>query len=193
MLRLVIGFLPWIILGVLGESRLFLALILALLVAAVTSLRQLLRRAPKILDTVTLVFFALMVVGIVICHLWVLAIYMSLLVNVTLTAIAWGSLALGAPFTIQYAREEVPSEYWQSPIFLRINQFITAAWGTDFLLSTLISIVHRVTGTSGFLIQNAWVVFAIPAGLFTVYFPPWYRRRAVAAVPQERAPTSTST
>ena len=193
MIRLVIGFLPWIILGVLGESRLVLALILALFVAAATSLRQWLRAAPKILDTVTFLFFAVMVVGIVICHWWVLAIYMSLLVNVTLTAITLGSLALGSPFTMQYAREEVPREYWDSPIFLRINQYITAVWGTDFLLSTLVSIFHRVTGTSGFLIHNAWVIFAIPAALFTVYFPPWYRRRVRAAVPQERAPYRTPT
>ncbi len=33
------------------------------------------------------------------------ATYMSLLVNVTLMAIAWGSLLAGVPFTIQYARE----------------------------------------------------------------------------------------
>ena len=39
--------------------------------------------------------------------------YLSLLVNVTLTAIAWGSLLAGVPFTVQYAREKVSPELWR--------------------------------------------------------------------------------
>ncbi len=191
MLRLVIGFLPWIILGVFGESHLLPALVVAFIVAAATSVRQWLRGNPKVLDTVTVGFFAIMVVGIVIFRWWVLAIYMSLLVNLTLTAIAWGSLALGSPFTIQYARDEVPREHWDSPIFLRINQYITAVWGIDFLLSTVVTVIHQATGASGFLIHNAWVVFAIPAVIFTVYFPPWYRRRALGASSQGGAASGT--
>ena len=36
------------------------------------------------------------------------------------------------PFTIQYAREQVPAQYWSSPRFLHVNQVITAGWAVAF-------------------------------------------------------------
>jgi hypothetical protein len=96
----------------------------------------------------------------------VLATYMSLLVNVT-------------PFTIQYAREQVAPEFWSSPLFVRINQYITGIWGLAFFLSALVSLYREVSGDKGFASQYAWVLFSVGAALFTVYFPPWYRGRAL--------------
>jgi hypothetical protein len=92
MLRLVIGFLPWIILGVLGNRWFVLALSLSLAAAAVTTVRQIRGRSLKILDTTTFAFFLFVLVGVFGFHWMILATYMSLLVNVTLTAIASGSL-----------------------------------------------------------------------------------------------------
>ena len=92
MLRLVVGFLPWIILAVLGYRWFLLALVLALAAAAVTTVRQFLGRSLKILDTVTFAFFAFVVVGVIGLRWMILATYMSILVNVTLMAIALGSL-----------------------------------------------------------------------------------------------------
>jgi hypothetical protein len=146
MLRLVIGFLPWIILGVLGAHTFVLALSLSLAAAAVTTVRQIRGRSLKILDTTTFAFFLFVLVGVFGFHWMILATYMSLLVNVTLTAIAWGSLLAGTPFTIQYAREQVAAEFWHSPLFIRTNQYITAVWGFDFFLSALISIYRQVSG-----------------------------------------------
>ena len=125
MLRLIIAFLPWIILAVLGNSWFELALALAL-AAAVATVRQFRSRSPKLLDTVTFAFFVFVAIGLFGFGWMILATYMTLLVNVTLMAIAWGSLLFGAPFTIQYAREQAPPGLWRSPVFLRINQYITA-------------------------------------------------------------------
>jgi all-trans-retinol 13,14-reductase len=108
-----------------------------------------------------------------------LATYMTLLVNVTLMAIAWGSLAAGTPFTIQYARERVTPEFWHTPLFIRINQYITAVWGLDLSLSVLVSLYRHAEGDAGFASQYAWVLFSLGAMLFTVYFPDWYRHRAL--------------
>jgi hypothetical protein len=130
LLRLVIGFLPWIILGVLGNRWFVLALSLSLAAAAVTTVRQIRGRSLKILDTTAFAFFLFVLVGVFGFHWMILATYMSLLVNVTLTAIAWGSLLAGTPFTIQYAREQVASEFWHSPLFIRTNQYITAVWAS---------------------------------------------------------------
>jgi all-trans-retinol 13,14-reductase len=179
MLRLVIGFLPWIILGVLGNRWFVLALSLSLAAAAVTTVRQIRGRSLKILDTTTFAFFLFVLVGVFGFHWMILATYMSLLVNVTLTAIAWGSLLAGTPFTIQYAREQVAAEFWHSPLFIRTNQYITAVWGFDFFLSALISLYREVSGDKSLASQYAWVLFSLGAALFTVYFPPWYRARTL--------------
>ena len=48
MLQMVIGFLPWIILAVLGNQWFEPALLLALAAAAVTTVRQFLSGSPKI-------------------------------------------------------------------------------------------------------------------------------------------------
>jgi all-trans-retinol 13,14-reductase len=177
MLQLVIAFLPWIILAVLGNWWFELALALALAAAAVTTARQLLSRSLKILDTVTFAFFVFVAVGVIGFDWMILATYMTLLVNVTLMAIAWGSLLAGTPFTIQYAREQVSPKLWRSPVFIRINQIITAVWGLDFSLSALVSLYRHATGDTSLVSQYAWVLFSVGAAVFTVYFPDWYRAR----------------
>jgi hypothetical protein len=58
-------------------------------------------RSLKILDTTTFAFFLFVLVGLIGFRWMILATYMSLLVNVTLTAIAWGSLLARVPFTMQ--------------------------------------------------------------------------------------------
>jgi all-trans-retinol 13,14-reductase len=179
MLGLVVAFLPWIILAVLGNRWFLLALILALAVAAVTTVRQILRRSLKILDTVTFAFVVFIAVGLVGFGWMILATYMTLLVNITLMAIAWGSLLAGIPFTIQYARERVAPEFWHTPLFIRVNQCITAVWGLDFFLSALVSLYRHTTGDTSFVSQYAWVLFSVGAALFTVYFPDWYRARTL--------------
>lgn len=149
MLRLIIGFLPWIIFGVLGNRWFLIALFLALVVSAVTTARQAFSHSLKILDTVTLAFFVFIAIGLVGFGWMFLAVHMTAIVNFTLMAIAWGSLLAGMPFTIQYAREQVAPEYWHTPLFIRINQYITAVWGLDFFLSGLVSIYCHMTGDMG--------------------------------------------
>jgi uncharacterized membrane protein len=179
MMRLMIGFLPWIILGVLGNRSFVLALMLSLGAAAFTTFRQVRNRSLKILDTATLAFFIVVPIGVFGFQWMILATYMSLLVNVTLMLIAWGSLLGGMPFTIQYAREQVAPEFWHSPLFIRINQYITAIWGLDFFLSALVSLYRHMSGDQSLVSQYAWVLFSLGGAIFTVYFPPWYRARTL--------------
>ncbi len=179
MLKLVIAFLPWIIFAVLGNDWFLLALGLALVTSAVPLIRQITRHSVKILDAVTFAFFVFIAIGLIGFRWMILATYMTLLVNLTLMAIAWGSLLAGVPFTIQYAREQVAPEFWHAPLFIRINQYITAVWGLDFFLSALVSLYRHATGNTDLASQYAWVLFSLVAALFTVYFPGWYRARAL--------------
>jgi len=40
------------------------------------------------------------------------------------------------PFTLQYAREQTPQEFWNTPVFIRTNYIITAVWTLAFLVTT---------------------------------------------------------
>ncbi len=42
------------------------------------------------------------------------------------------SLAIRQPFTLQYAREQVPQEFWRTPQFVRTNYIITGVWAAAF-------------------------------------------------------------
>ena len=57
-----------------------------------------------------------------------------LCVDVGLFLIVLTSLAVGRPFTLQYAREQVAPEFWTSPAFVRTNYIITAVWALAFLV-----------------------------------------------------------
>jgi uncharacterized membrane protein len=182
-LRLIVGFLPWIIFGGLGSSWPSVALILALVVSAIAIARQIFGYPLKILDAVTFAFFVFVAIGLIGFGWTILGTYMTLIVNLTLTAIAWGSLLAGAPFTIQYAREQTPPEVWHTPLFLRINQAVTAVWGLSFFLSAVISLYRHATGDDSFVSRYAWVLFSAAALAFTVYYPDWQRARALRSAP----------
>lgn len=179
MMRLLVGFLPWIVFGVLARRWFLVALGLAIIISAVTTAQQCLKRSPKILDTATLAFFIFIAIGLIGFQWMVLGTYMSVLVNGMLAAIAWVSLFAGVPFTIQYAREQVAEEFWHTPLFLRINQYITAVWGLDFLLSALVALYRVQTGARGLAAGYAWILFTVIAVVFTLHFPDWYKSRAL--------------
>jgi hypothetical protein len=68
-----------------------------------------------------------------------------------LAVIMLGS-ALTVPFTEQYARESVPRQYWDSPVFRSVNRRISALWGALILVMAcghvLAGHLDPVTGTS---------------------------------------------
>lgn len=169
-----IGMSPWIAFSILvGPGRFEWAVGAAFLIslALVIDGRLAARGSSvKILEASDLVFFAIMaVVGAVASpgtHRW-LETYAGEISNLALVAIAFGSMALKVPFTIQYAREQVPPAYWTTHTFLRTNYLITAAWGVAFL-------VAAIAGGYG-VIQ----ILAIVAALrFTVWYPEVVRARA---------------
>ena len=60
--------------------------------------------------------------------------------------------------------------FWNSPLFIRINQYITAVWGLDFFLSMLVSLYRQESGDQSLVSHYAWVLFSLGAAVFTVYF-----------------------
>ncbi|MDX3538645.1 hypothetical protein PV721_30745 [Streptomyces sp. MB09-01] len=184
----VVGMAPWIVFSLLvGPGRFEIAVGIAL-AAAVTLVvvSRLVNRGSswKLLEVADVVFFAaLTVIGALASEgtLRWLETYAGEVANITLAVIAFGSMAVRMPFTIQYAREQVDPALWHTPAFVRTNYVITAVWGLAFL-------VAAVAGAYGDLVlhnpDNIWTgwiiqILAIVAALrFTVWYPDVVRARA---------------
>jgi hypothetical protein len=82
--------------------------------------------------------------AVVIAH-WVSR-YARGIAALILAAIAFGSL-LFVPFTEQYAREQVPEQYWDSPHFKQINRKLTALWGFVFIAMVPFHIIAGAVNT----------------------------------------------
>ena len=101
------------------------------------------RRGVKLLELGTLLLFGgLTLVAVLLQPDWpLMAVRLSL--DSGLLLIALVSLAIGRPFTLQYAREQVPPAFWASPLFLRANQVITAVWAACFLVTVAADLLLR--------------------------------------------------
>ena len=139
-LSILLGFLPWIVFGVVsGPSlwRLNAAIIIALALVPVMGYKQLAK--GFILTWGTLLFFLVNLVLVVLWkNLWVIK-NLDILAKGTLAAITWVSIFVGQPFVLQYARETVPLVRQASPVFFRTCRNLAVMWGVIFLLATAMS------------------------------------------------------
>lgn len=175
MKNVILGFSPWIIYSVsanAGERGILHGAIIALALALICGRKNL--RKGFILDWCTVVFFIfVLVVGVYLQHPFITQ-HPGLFADGALAVIAIGSLLIGTPFTIQYAREQTPREYWNSPIFTHVNQILTLTWGITFALSALLGWLLPLTPYT--VLHLVLLAIAI---LMTLRFPAWYRDRAV--------------
>jgi hypothetical protein len=102
--------------------------------------------------------------------------------------VSWASLAARRPFTLHFARQQVPPEIWNHPVFYRINAVITAVWASGFVLSAAacavaVAIVSKPTAL---LVIFEVIGFVIPA-VFTSRYPRYARARLAIS---PRTPTA---
>ncbi|WP_414507409.1 hypothetical protein [Streptomyces sp. NEAU-L66] len=185
----VIGMSPWIAMSVIvGPGRFELAVAVALALAVALVIVGRIRRPGssfKILEIADVVFFAVMaVIGIFAspgAYRW-LEDYAGEVANIALMAIALGSMACRVPFTLQYAREQVPREYWNEPRFLRTNYYITGAWGAAFAVAAMAGaygdlVLHNSNNLwTGWIIQIGAIIAALQ---FTEWYPDVVRARSL--------------
>jgi hypothetical protein len=165
-----IAFVPWILFSVITRRyEVEAAAVVALVAAVLISLPSLRAGRPKLLELGAIVAF----IGFTIVALsaddatreW-LARYARAVSAGLLATIAFGSL-MATPFTEQYARESVPSQYWSSPVFKSINRRITTIWGFVFLLMIPSHILagaidtHRAETFFNWVIPIGLVVLAV--------------------------------
>ncbi|MFF7716292.1 hypothetical protein [Streptomyces sp. NPDC007988] len=196
----VVGMLPWIVFSVLvGPGRFEFAVAISLAIALLVLVVDRLRRpgtSVKILEVSDVVFFAaLAIVGLFASAgtLHWLETYSGELSNFALVAIAFGSMAVREPFTVQYAREQVDRSLWKTHGFLHTNYVITAVWGLAFLVAAVAGLVGDLVLRQPDNIWTNWVIqigVIIVALRFTEWYPPVVRERIHGGRPSRGSPTS---
>jgi hypothetical protein len=153
-------------------------LVAAAVVSAILFLRDMLSRKPiKVLDIGTLVLFGGLAIYASTVHPEWSVIAVRLRVDIGLLLIVLTSIALRKPFTLQYAREQVPQEFWSSPEFVRTNYVITAVWAAAFaVMVTAEACLLYLPGMS----QRLGILATILAVVAAVKFTSWYPERGKA-------------
>ncbi|MEU8076433.1 hypothetical protein AB0B31_13395 [Catellatospora citrea] len=175
-----LGFVPWIIFWVVsGPSTWEYAAGGALVAALILLIPSHERGRIKLLEIVSVLFFgALTIAGLVLDHsrlVW-LEEYAQAVSSAVLAVVVLGSLAF-TPFTEQYAREQVPQQFWSTPQFKHVNRTLTLVWGLTFAVCAVLGMFAQPDhGGSAWL---NWIIpIAVLVGAFK--FTAWYPERVKA-------------
>jgi hypothetical protein len=135
--KFIIGFLPWILFLFLptdGWDPLRRAVVISLAASVIFALKAL--RKGFILQWATLIFFLLSAISFY-GFRWIwLAEHMGIIANGFLTGVIWFTVLIGKPFTLQYARADLPQERWYDESLIRGCRFIAIFWGMLLLIPT---------------------------------------------------------
>jgi carotenoid cleavage dioxygenase len=109
-------------------DRLVLAIAIGLTVSVVVSWKRL--RSGFILEWGSFSFFLIYAVSLYFSRWNWLAEHMGVIASVFLSGLVWITVLSGKPFTLQYARADLPREQWNEEGLIRCCQVIAMFWGT---------------------------------------------------------------
>jgi hypothetical protein len=155
-----------------------------LVAGAVVALALLLRdrltpgRRAKMLDIGTAILFAGLALYALLARPTWSVIGVRLCVDAGLLLIVLASLAARRPFTLQYAREQVPQSDWDNPEFIRANYVISGVWALAFaiLIAAELALLLRPD-----LPRGVGMTVIVLALVGAVKFTGWYPERLRAA------------
>ena len=130
-------FAPWIAFSVFPASDWQWGALVALAISVAGIIRQTRSGLPldaQIIEIGSAAFFAALAALAFADPSTPLHAYSAALASGALGLIAGVSLAVRKPFTLGIAKRSVPREHWGSPLFIRTNVIITAAWTTSFII-----------------------------------------------------------
>ncbi|MBU4485906.1 MAG: hypothetical protein KKD38_03175 [Candidatus Delongbacteria bacterium] len=138
--KFILGFLPWILFLLLpadGWDPLRRAVAICLAVSVIFAWKELCK--GFILQWATLVFFLFCTISLYGFKCIWLAQNMGIIANCFLTGIIWLTVLIGKPFTLQYARADLPQERWYDEGLINSCRFIAIFWGILLLVPTAFS------------------------------------------------------
>jgi hypothetical protein len=134
-------------------------------------------RSPKILEIGTVILFGgLALYAALLDPSWSI-IGVRLRVDTGLMLVVLASLVLRRPFTLQYAREKVAREFWESATFVRTNYIISAVWALAFGVMVIADLVLLYAPE---LSPRIGVIATILAIVGAFKFTAWYPQRIAA-------------
>jgi hypothetical protein len=183
------GIVAWIVYGVLsGNGHWIGAAIGALAVACAIVAHEYSKSAVKIMNCTTMAFFAFALVTTIAVGPWLFKSYNIWLTWAVFAVVAWTTLLIGFPFTIQYAREQAPREIWDHHLFHRLNVILTVVFGLIFTINSGLGLIALKTG---YLLSLGLIVpvALLTAGMvFSAVYPKRYASHfapgATAALPR---------
>ena len=178
-MNLVLGFVPFILFSVLMGLSPDVALWAAFAAAFTLGMRSFLdTRVLKTLDAGSTALFGLLALykGFVQQSLSFGAVLLA--VDGGLLAIMIASLLWHEPFTLQYAREQVAPEEWETPLFLRSNYVVTGAWVAALAIMTAADAAATLAAAIPQTAAVAAGLVALAAALtFSLRYPAYLRTR----------------
>jgi len=190
-----LAFAPWILYGFAsGFSHWSVAtgggLILCVVYLAVLSRRGI---SIKLTDWTTLIFFVIASVMMIGLRSTTFTVYSAVIIWTCFALGAWGSVAVGHPFTEVYAREKAPPEFWEHPVFIRLNLLMTLVWCGLMTVNIGFAVIGVMVGGN---LAKPLLSFALPAVLlvsgfvFNGRFPARYLARAGFQIPAASVPAA---
>lgn len=172
-MKIFLSFVPVILFSILAgyavEPALWAAAGLMLLIVAMDFIGS---RSVKILNGGSLILFVAMALyGLLFQPGWSESVA-RLVINLGLLMIVLVSIALARPFTLQYAREEVPEIYWTSPGFISANYRISWAWAGAFAAGAIADTARLFAPSIPHWVDSTVSIVAIVAAVkFTFWYP----------------------
>jgi hypothetical protein len=174
---ILLAFAPFIVFAVLDR---FVGPVWSLAAGTAVSAALLLRdvitpgREAKLLEMGTLLLFSSLTLYMLLGRSSLSVIGVRACVDGGLLLIVLVSMALRRPFTLQYAKEQVPSEHWNTPEFLHTNYVISGAWALAFALMVLAELALLYAPQINYRVG---VIVIIVALVGAVKFTGWYPSR----------------
>ena len=121
----------------------------------------------RLMDWTTLTFFVIGSVLMIGLRSTVFPAYNVVVIWSCFAVAAWSSVVIGHPFTTAYARENAPPEFWDHPIFIRLNLVMTLSWCGLLTVNVGFAVIGVIIGGNfGKLVLG----FALPTALLIVGF-----------------------
>ena len=139
--KFLVGFLPWILFMILPTNswgQLQRAVAICLAISVIFAWKEL--RKGFILQWASILFFLFCTISFYgFQWLW-LAEHMAIISNGFLTGVILFTVLIGKPFTLQYARAELPKEEWYDEDMIRGCRFIAIFWGALLSVPTAFNV-----------------------------------------------------
>jgi hypothetical protein len=177
-----VGLSPWILYSLVeGEGRLELSAALALGLAVLILFVNWFRGSrPKMLEFSDVVYFAALAVIVALAsegtRTW-LEMWGGETANMALFLLVLGTVLIRRPFTLQYAKESTPEEYWHTPQFLHVNYVISWVWVAAFAIEAASGLFGDAVLEDPNNIWTGWIIQTFPmivAAQFTIWYPNRY-------------------